>query len=199
MVRLFSIKRLAKDIGKYLKISNAAGILRRYFVMNAFDGALTIFGVILGSFAAGITDFSLVLSIGLATSVAVGISGVWGAFLTEAAERRRELKSLEKSLHRKLGGTDIDRAFNATTYITAAVDGLSPFLAAITILMPFIVAPAGVDANIIYYLSFLLSAVVFALLGAYLGRISRANILVSALKLLLAGAICTLIIILLQG
>jgi len=199
VVRLFSIKRLAKDIGKYLKISNAAGILRRYFVMNAFDGALTIFGVILGSFAAGITDFSLVLSIGLATSVAVGISGVWGAFLTEAAERRRELKSLEKSLHRKLGGTDIDRAFNATTYITAAVDGLSPFLAAITILMPFIVAPAGVDANIIYYLSFLLSAVVFALLGAYLGRISRANILVSALKLLLAGAICTLIIILLQG
>ena len=73
------IKKLIRDIKKYLRISNAAGILRRYFVMNAFDGALTIFGVILGAFAAGITEFSLVVSIGLATSIAVGISGIWGA------------------------------------------------------------------------------------------------------------------------
>lgn len=198
MVRLFPIKKLVKDIKKYLKISDAAGILRRYFVMNAFDGALTIFGVILGAYVAGISDFSLVVSIGLATSVAVGISGVWGAFLTESAERKRELQLLEKSLHRKLGGTDIERAFTATTYLTAAVDGLSPFIAAIAILTPFIVAPEGITPDIVYYLSFLLAAVVFVLLGIYLGRTSKENIIVSAIKLVLAGATCMIIITLLS-
>ena len=196
MVSLFSIKKQIKDIKKYLRISNATGILRRYFVMNAFDGALTIFGVILGAFAAEITDFSLVVSIGLATSVAVGISGVWGAFLTETAERKRELKTLERSLHRKLKGTDIEKAFSATTYMTAAVDGLSPFLAAVVILMPFIIVPAGIDAHIVYYLSFTMAAAVFILLGIYLGRISKENIIMSAIKLILAGATCTIVIML---
>lgn len=195
MVRLIDIK----TIKKYLKISGGSGLIRRYFVMNAFDGALTIFGVILGSFIAGISDFSLVVSIGLATSVAVGISGVWGAFLTETAERKRELKSLEKSLHRKLKGTDIEKAFTVTTYITAAVDGLSPFLAALVILAPFMLALPGISVEGTYYVSFFLAAAVFMFLGAYLGYISRENIILSAIKLILAGVICMAIITFLAG
>ena len=167
--------------------------------MNVFDGALTIFGVTLGAYVAGISDFSLVVSIGLATSIAICISGVWGAFLTESAERKRELQLLEKSLHRKLKGTDIERAFTVTTYLIAAVDGLTPFIAAIVILMPFIIAPAGITPNIVYYLSFLLATAVFVLLGIYLGKISKENIIVSAIKLVLAGAICMVIITLLSA
>ena len=195
MVRLIDIK----TIKKYLKISGGSGLIRRYFVMNAFDGALTIFGVILGSFVAGISDFSLIVSIGLATSIAVGISGVWGAFLTETAERKRELKSLEKSLHRKLKGTDIDKAFTVTTYITAAVDGLSPFLAALVILAPFMLALPGISVEGTYYVSFILATAVFMFLGAYLGYISKENIFLSTIKLILAGVICMAIITLLAG
>ena len=121
-----------------------------------------------------------------------------GAFLTETAERKRELKSLEKSLHRKLKGTEIERAFTATTYITAIVDGFSPFLAALAILTPFFFAPASFSVNAVYYTSFLLSAAVFLFLGAYLGKISKENILISALKLLLAGAICMIAIMILS-
>ena len=194
MVRLIDIK----TIRRYLRISEAGGLIRRYFVMNAFDGALTIFGVILGAYAAGISDFSLVVSIGLATSVAVGISGVWGAFLTESAERKRELKSLEKSLHRKLKGTEIDKAFRATTYITAIVDGLSPFLAALVILAPFLITLPGISVQGVYYVSFVLAAVVFMMLGAYLGKVSKENIFLSAVKLVMAGAICMIAIMLLS-
>jgi len=194
VVSLISPGKRISNIRKYLRISGGGGLLRRYFVMNAFDGALTIFGVILGAYTAGISDFHLVVSIGIATSIAVGVSGVWGAFLTETAERKMELKSLEKSLHRKLKGTEIERAFTATTYLTAAVDGLSPFLAAMAILLPFIINPPGFSINEIYYASFALAAAVFMLLGAYLGRISRENLVVSAIKLLLAGAICMILI-----
>lgn len=196
MISLIS-KEIA-NIKNYLRISGAGGILRRYFVMNAFDGALTIFGVILGAYVVGISDFSLVVSIGIATSIAVGISGVWSAFLTETAERKRELKSLEKSLHRKLKGTDIERAFTATTYLTAAVNGFSPFIAAIIILAPFILAPSGFSAKSVYLFSFILAATVFMLLGAYLGKVSKENILLSAIKLLTAGIICMIVIMLLS-
>ena len=196
MVRLIS--KTIKDIKKYLRISEAGGLIRRYFVMNAFDGALTIFGVILGAYAVGITDFSLIVSIGIATSIAVGISGVWSAFLTETAERKKELKSLEKSLHRDLKGTDIERAFTATTYITAAVNGLSPFIAALVILLPFIFAPPDFSVNSVYNLSFILAAAVFLSLGAYLGKTSKENIFFSAIKLLLAGAVCMIVITLIS-
>ncbi len=203
MVNLSPIKRRVKNLKKYLKISKAGGILRRYFVMNAFDGALTMVGVVMGAYVAGLTDFGLVISIGIATSVAVGISGLWGAFLTEAAERRGELKSLERSLHRKLKGTEIDRAFTATTYLTAIVDGISPFLAAIIILLPFaayLVFPdEGIPAENVYLASFALAGVVFVLLGAYLGKISRENMIFAAFKLLLAGILCVIIIMLLAG
>lgn len=171
--------------------------------MNAFDGALTMVGVVVGAYVAGVTDFALVISIGIATSVAVGISGLWGAFLTEAAERRGELKSLEKSLHRNLSGTEIEEAFRVTTYMTAIVDGASPFLAAIIILLPFmefIVLPLeGVTTEMVYMASFALAGVVFVLLGFYLGRISRESMLFSAFKLLLAGVVCVIIIMLLSG
>jgi len=33
----------------YLHVTKARGIARRYFVMNGFDGAMTVFGIVLGS------------------------------------------------------------------------------------------------------------------------------------------------------
>lgn len=171
--------------------------------MNAFDGVLTMVGVIMGAYVAGVTDFALVIAIGMATSVAVGISGLWGAFLTEAAERKGELKSMEKSLHRELKGTEIEEAFRVTTYLTAIVFGLSPFIAALTMLLPFgayVAFPTEeVTAQAVYLSSFALAGFDFVLLGMYLGKISKESMLFSALKLLLAGIVCVMMIMLLSG
>ena len=46
--------------------------------MNAFDGVLTIIAVLMGIFIDGVGDAHIVLSTGLATCVAVGVSGLWG-------------------------------------------------------------------------------------------------------------------------
>ncbi len=48
-----------KPIGKirrYIKISGFAPIGRRYFIMNAFDGATTILGIMVGTYVAEITN-----------------------------------------------------------------------------------------------------------------------------------------------
>ena len=89
---------LLKKFDYYDKITGMSEIGRRYFVINSFDGALTILGVLLGSYFAGLTNPSLIVTVGIGASVAIGVSGLWGAFLTEKAEREREIKELTKEL-----------------------------------------------------------------------------------------------------
>ena len=79
---------------EYDKLANIGEIARRYFAMNAFDGVLTIIGVLMGNFMAGVQEPRIVVSTGLATCVAMGVSGLWGAYLTEAAERKRDPQCL---------------------------------------------------------------------------------------------------------
>ena len=95
---------------EYDRLANISEIARRYFAMNAFDGVLTIIGVLMGNFIARVSDPKIVISTGLATSVAMGISGLWGAYLTEAAERKRDIDELSKYTLRDLSTTRIGRA-----------------------------------------------------------------------------------------
>ena len=50
-------------------------ITRRAFVNNAFDGALTILGILMGNIILGATDPRLVISMGLSACLAMGMSG----------------------------------------------------------------------------------------------------------------------------
>jgi len=43
-------------IRRYIKISEFAPIGRRYCIMNAFDGATTILGIVVGTYVAEITN-----------------------------------------------------------------------------------------------------------------------------------------------
>ncbi|MFH1520594.1 MAG: hypothetical protein ABID61_03045 [Candidatus Micrarchaeota archaeon] len=170
-------------------------ILRRYFVMDSFGGALTIFGLVLGSFAANVTEASLVISIGIGTAIAIGCSGLTGAFMTESAERARELKHMETALQRNLDNTDYKAAHNFASLITALVDGISPVLAALIILSPFFLVPIPSA----YYYSFSIALSVFFALGIFLGKISSGNLFYSGLKLLLSGVACMILILIVES
>ena len=68
-------------IRNYIKISGVAPISRRYFIMNAFDGATTVLGVVVGAYAAGITNESWVILSGLGATLAMGMSGFVGSYM----------------------------------------------------------------------------------------------------------------------
>src|SRR3989339_1387473 len=189
---LKKIRNKLEKLKHYDKITGMSEIIRRYFVMNAFDGALTIFGVLLGTYSANITDPAMIIRIGLTACFAVGISGLWGAFLTESAEGKREIRSLERAMHRKLDNTEIGNAYNTAKYITSIVYGLSPFLAGLIILIPF-GFPSAFPITIAYYASFILAIGVFFFLGIYLGAVSKDNIIISGLKLVTAGLVCMIV------
>lgn len=189
--------RISNFIGRfrrYERITGMSGIARRYFVMNAFDGALTMFGLVTGSYLAGVRNPFLIFSVGISTVLAIGISGLWGAFLTETAERNRDLKQLEKKMLRKLRGSYQSEASNAAIYITAAVDALSPMLAGFIILLPFLLAEKGMfDISFAYKISLVVSFIIFFGLGAFLGRTSKESWWRYGLKMLMAGLLAAVL------
>lgn len=172
---------------EYSDISAAGDIARRAFANNSFDGVLTMTGVVMGSFFVGIDDPQVVLVTGLSTALAIGISGGWGAYLTESAERRHEMTELERFTLTELRDTKIGRASRAAVWIVAAVDGLSPFLAAFLVVVPFLFASLMPSIAIAYYASIAMALLALFGLGLYLGSIAKQNIFLMGVKTALAG------------
>ena len=117
---------------EYSRISHAGDIARRAFANNSFDGLLTMIGVVMGNFFVGVEDPKVVLVTGLSTALAIGISGGWGAYLTESAERHHEMDELERVTLTELHNTKIGKASRVAVVLIAAVDGFSPFLSGIS-------------------------------------------------------------------
>jgi len=97
------IKSTMKKWRKYSEMSDLGIIARRKFFNNCFDGALTCAGIVSGVFVlflAGISQNTpgSVVVLGFSTALAIGISGLWGAFLSEEAERKKKLIDLKKDM-----------------------------------------------------------------------------------------------------
>ncbi|MBN2454005.1 hypothetical protein JXB11_00505, partial [Candidatus Woesearchaeota archaeon] len=175
-------------------ILNIAKIGRRYFVLNAFDGVLTSLGILIGTFLANVENATIVVSATVGAAIALSFSGVWGAYLTENAERGKELKELERILYTKLKKTKLGRATRAASIILALVNGVAPFTAVLVIISPFFFAGSFAGINDVYYTSFSIAFLILASLGAFLGRISKENIFNSAAKMVLVGIACVIVI-----
>ena len=181
--------RNLRTLREYSRIAGVAEIARRYMAMNAFDGVLTMIGVLMGNYVAGVRSASVVIHTGMATSIAMGVSGLWGAYLTEAAERKRELAELERASLTDLGQTRIGRASRVAVVIVALVDGLVPFVAALIVLLPLFAA--GLLGNILvsYALALVLALVGLFGLGAFLGHVSGRSLVGYGLRTLVAGIV----------
>lgn len=178
---------------RYLKASGALEIARRLFVMNAFDGVLTIMGVVLGAYLSGVQDSGFVITAGVGGSIAMGISGMSGAYMAERAERMRDIRKLESAMLRDLDGTHVVRAFRTASIVVALVDGLSPAIAAFLLISPFFLVPL-ISMSAAAMLSLALGLVVLFLLGLFLARISEEVALISGLKMLLVGVLTIVIV-----
>ncbi len=181
------LRRWLQQLREYEDIAEVGEIARRYFAMNAFDGVLTMIGVLIGNYSAGVESVRVVISTGLATSMAIGVSGLWGAYFTESAERKRDLDDLESYTLTDLNETKIGRASRAAAIVVSLVDGLAPFLAALVVLSPFFLAPLWGEIYRSYYLSLAMALGALFALGAFLGAISRENIALTGVKMIGAG------------
>jgi predicted membrane protein (TIGR00267 family) len=192
------LRAVPATVRQYHEIAGVGEIARRYFVINAFDGSLTTLGVIAGAFAGGVVAAGTVVSLILATAVSIGVAGFYGSYQVERAERDRALREIEQTTLTSLKDSQLYSASRYATVIVAAVDGLSPLVASLLIMIPFFfVPPLAIRAA--YFTAGAVAFVELFLLGMFLGRIARERLWLAGLKLVLAGAVALAISLLLNG
>ncbi|MFQ6075001.1 MAG: VIT1/CCC1 transporter family protein [Candidatus Bathyarchaeia archaeon] len=190
---------ILKKIEKYMEDPDVAEIARRYFVMNAFDGALMMMGIVMGTYIAGEMESRVIISAGLGASLAMGISGAFGAYMVERAERIRELKELKERVTLSSKRTKVYRAMALReSLFLALVDALSPALAALLSVTPFFLSLNRLISleNAVIISTALTMATLF-LLGAFLGKTARESVLIHGLIVVLAGIVTFLFCLLL--
>ena len=188
-----TLPEFLEELRTYNQIIGIAEIARRYFAMNAFDGVLTTIGVLAGNYLAGVRDLSIPIRTGIATSIAMGISGLWGAYLTETAERRRELSELEKVSLIDQSETSIGKASRFAVIVVSIVDGLAPALAALIVMVPLFLGDLIGNPILSYAIAAGLALLCLFALGLFLGKVSEENLIGYGIKTLLAGVVAIVI------
>lgn len=217
-----AIGRTIKNWKQYGKLSDLGEISRRKFFNNCFDGALTCAGIVSGIFIIFLTPSTFkftpqnVLITGIMTTISIGLSGLWGAFLSEEAERKKKVSDLKKDMaiieaknkivkdddnnnnnrNNKSSKTLLEKAEGFATIIASLVDGGAPAVGSLLPLIPFFF---GTTLTIWHFIfSYIILGGLLIYLGIFLGNISGGGKLRYALHLVTAGVV-TLLISLLLG
>ena len=151
------------------------------FMRGFVDGSLSTLGVVIGASSA---SSLIILSAGIGGTVANAISNVVSAFSAESATRYADLRDLEKSMvDKELKGSVLDRRIQWDTLKAGGVDGLGTFVGGALPVLPYAILPPQ------QALFVSVGVVVFAIafVGVYLGKVSKSNLLWSALKMILFG------------
>ena len=188
------------EVGTFLRVTKATKILRRYFAMNAFDGAMTSLGVVIGSYISNIGDARAVIGVILISGVAMAVSGFSGTYMAESAERSKSLNELEDAMLVDLEDTIYGQASKFVSILAAIVDGSAPFMASIPSVVPFYLALSGVlSLQAAFFVSIGASLATLFMLGVFLGRVSESNVIYSGVKMVIAGVAVALLALLLNG
>lgn len=176
---------LLGDARHWLEITRAHGIMRRYFVVNGFDGALTMLGLIIGFMVGGSAELPVIITACLGAAIALGVSGVSSAYVSESAERRRALDRLEQTMLTDLRDTSHGQAARWVPVLIALTNGAAPLLVCLLIIAPLWLSERGLlSVAAPLPVAALTALLVIFLLGAYLGRTAGTAWFLSGLRTL---------------
>lgn len=178
-----------------LSISGSQEILRRYLVVNGFDGALTMLGLIIGFLFSAPVDLAIVSGACLAAAVALGMSGISSAYVSEVAERKQQLEKLEGAMIEDLSNTSHGEAARWVPLLVALVNGAAPLMISLLIIAPVWLAQRGVPLPLApLHLSIVIAFAQIFVLGVLLGRIAEVSWLRSGVQTMLVAAITVALI-----
>jgi predicted membrane protein (TIGR00267 family) len=183
-----------------LRISRSHDIVRRYFVVNGFDGALTMLGLIMGFLFSDEIDLSVIVNVCLGAAIALGMSGLSSAYVSEYAERKRELDQLEKAMISDLHDSAHGDAARGVPLLIALVNGFAPLVISLIIITPLFLSLYGVPLPVSpLYLAIIVALFLIFLLGVFLGRVAGISWFRSGLQTLVIASVTSLLIWLISG
>ena len=172
-------------------------LCQRYFVIGAFDGALTALGMVLASYFAGTLSPNFIIPAAVGATIALGLSSAWGAYEAERVMQMQELAKLEKATIRDMTNTLHARASKFAVIWGAFIHGIAPIPAALLPVISFIFSPPlSIDGA--FLVSVVSTFIFLFFLGVYLARVGKLNVYVTGARMVVAG-IVTAIFCLLVG
>jgi predicted membrane protein (TIGR00267 family) len=192
--------QLYKQATFLLGLTGSSEIVRRYFVVNGFDGALTMLGLMLGFSLNNPADLSVVINVCLGAAIALGMSGVSSAYVSEYAERQHALSKLENAMISDLQDSAHGKAARWAPIAVALVNGSAPLLISLLILSPLWASSAGLSSPFHpLHSSIIIALFLIFLLGVYLSRIAGIPWLRSGIQTLLVALITAALIYFIAG
>lgn len=190
--------KIRDQFSLFLLITHSHDIARRYFVVNGFDGALTMLGIIIGFYHIGDSSIPVVISACMGAAIALGMSGISSAYLSEVAERKKELKELEDAMVTDLGDSAHGQAARIIPITIAIVNGMAPFIICLIIIAPLWLPSLATHIPLQpLEMSIIVALVVIFLLGVFIGRVSGHFWFLSGIRALLIALLTGAIILLL--
>ena len=190
--------RLLEQVSFLLRITRSSDIARRYFVVNGFDGALAMLGLIIGFMVSDASDVRIIINVCLGAAIALGMSGLSSAYVSESAERRRALGKLEEAMITSLQDSAHGEAARGVPLLIALVNGLAPLVISLFILLPLFLDRAGLPLPLPpLHAAIVVALLLIFLLGVFLGRISGVSWLLSGIQTLLVAVVTAVLIYLL--
>jgi predicted membrane protein (TIGR00267 family) len=185
------------ELRQALHITGSTKIARRYFVTNGFDGSLAMLGLLIGFRSAGGAGIDVVIAACLGTAIALGASGISSTYVSERAERRRELERLRGAMLKELEDSAHARAAQWAPVLVALVSGLAPFLLALIIMLPlWLQSAAKASAPVLFDTAIGIAFLLIFLLGVFLGLVAGSYWLWSGLRTLAIALVTAGIILL---
>jgi predicted membrane protein (TIGR00267 family) len=183
-----------------LSITHSQDIMRRYFIVNGFDGALTMLGLMMGFLLSTPADLSVIINACLGAGIALGMSGLSSAYISESAERTRALGKLEEAMATDLQNSAHGEAVRVVPWVVALVNGLAPLIISLLILLPLLLADAGVQLPLpALYAAVMVALILVFLLGIFLGRIADTSWLRSGFQALFTAVVTAGLIVIFTG
>jgi predicted membrane protein (TIGR00267 family) len=178
-----------------LNLAGSKNIVRRYFVVNGFDGALTMLGLIFGFLLNNPADLSIVINVCLGAAIALGMSGVSSAYVSESVEQQRALSKLEGAMIRDLQDSAHGKAARWTPIAVALVNGSAPLFISLIILSPLWASQAGLSSPLYpLHSAIIIAMALIFLLGVFLGRIAGVSWIRSGIQTLFVAAMTAALI-----
>ncbi len=173
----------------------------RYIIRGFVDGLLSTLGVVIGASTALGTGSELeasriIIAAGIGGGVANGISNILGAFMGEKVAAHKRFEKIEKAMLKKeaLRGTKVDEKTKNRVISSGIADGLATIGGSIIPVLPFILIPVLLfSAFTALYIAISASILIFFVLGIYIGKISKENIILSGAKMAAFGGVTALI------
>ena len=147
------------------------------FLRGYIDGSLSTLGIVVGASSA---ESPVIVAAAVGGTIANGIANMLSASSAAKAEYHGELREVEKAMIDKdLTGTVIDKKIGRQSVLAGLADGLATVVGGAIPILPLLF----LSGNQALFTSIGLVVLSVIIIGIYLGKLSKRNLIISVLKM----------------